>query len=112
MKNFYINLNQIKSNPDGEPTVKRQSRLMLHRGNLRNLAMIFAVLMLSVANIGMAWGTEFTFSGAYDGTGNGSWNTTTSTTPIVTVDKSISNSSVQIYCVLKWKYYIYKVLGS
>ena len=99
MKNFYINLNQIKSNPDGEPTVKRQSRLMLHRGNLRNLAMIFAVLMLSVANIGMAWGTEFTFSGAYDGTGNGSWNTTTSTTPIVTVDKSISNSSVQIYCV-------------
>ncbi len=63
------------------------------------VAMIFAVLVLSMANVGMAWGTEFTFSGVYNGTGNGSWNTTTSTTPIVTVDKSISNSSVQIYCV-------------
>ena len=64
---------------------------------LQRVAMIFAVLVTSMANIGMAWGTEFTFSGVYNGTGNGSWNTTTSTTPIVTVDKSISNSSVQIY---------------
>ncbi len=54
-KNIYLNLNQIKSNPDGEPTVNRQSRLMLHRGYLRNLAMIFAVLVMSMANIGMAW---------------------------------------------------------
>ena len=28
MTNFYFNLNQIQSNPDGEPTVNRQSRLM------------------------------------------------------------------------------------
>lgn len=66
---------------------------------LRYAAMIFAVLVMSVANIGMAWGTEFTFSGVYNGTGNGSWNTTTATTPIVTVSKSISNTSKQIYCV-------------
>jgi hypothetical protein len=52
----YFNLIQIQSNPDDEPTVKRQSRLMPHRGYLRNLAMIFAVLVMSVANIGMAWG--------------------------------------------------------
>jgi len=43
------------SNPDGQPTVNRQSRLMSHRGYLRNLAMIFAVLVMSIANIGMAW---------------------------------------------------------
>ena len=95
-KNFYINLNQIKSNPDGQTTVNRQSRLMSHQGKaLRNVqmsrccpqpdsvsnpcrcrvlatprvfsavftarawkyvAMIFAVLTLSIANIGMAWG--------------------------------------------------------
>lgn len=42
-------------NPDGQPTVNRQSRLMSHRGYLRNLAMIFAVLVMSMANIGMAW---------------------------------------------------------
>ena len=41
------------SNPDGQPTVKRQSRLMSHQGNLKNLARIFAVLMMSV---GQAWG--------------------------------------------------------
>ena len=58
MKNFYINLNQIKSNPDGQPTVKRQSRLMSHRGYLKNLAMIFAVLAMCMANIGMAWGAS------------------------------------------------------
>lgn len=44
------------SNPDGEPTVNRQSRLMSYRGYLRNLAMIFAVLVLSISNIGMVWG--------------------------------------------------------
>lgn len=107
-KNF--NLNQIKSNPDGEPTVNRQSRLMSHQGKaLRNVqmsrycpqpdsvsspcrcrdlatprvssavfsarawkyvAMIFAVLMLSIANIGMAWGENatFTMSTIFDGT--------------------------------------------
>ncbi len=60
MKNFnYINLNQIKSNPDGQPTVNLQSRLMLHQGWFRNLAMIFAVLMLSIANIGNVWGTDY-----------------------------------------------------
>ena len=57
MKNFnYFILNQIKSNPDGEPTVNRQSRLMSYRCYLKNLAMIFAVLSLSIANIGTAWG--------------------------------------------------------
>lgn len=54
----YFNLNQIKSNPDGGQTCdgNRQSRLMSYRGYLRNLAMIFAVLTMSLANIGMAWG--------------------------------------------------------
>ncbi len=55
-KNIYLNLNQIKSNPDGQTTVNRQSRLMSHQGWFRNLAMIFAVLVMSVANVGMAWG--------------------------------------------------------
>jgi len=33
MKNLnYFNLNQIKSNPDGQPTVNRQSRLMSQSG--------------------------------------------------------------------------------
>ena len=62
MKNYYFILNQIKSNPDGEPTVNRQSRLMLHQCYLRNLAMIFAILTLSIANIGTAWGAEATLS--------------------------------------------------
>ena len=51
MTNFYFNLNQIQSNPDGEPTVKRQSRLMSHQGNLKNLAMIFAVLVMSIGQM-------------------------------------------------------------
>ncbi len=51
----YFNLNQIKSNPDGQPTVNRQSRLMSYQGWFRNLAMIFAVLVMSIANIGTAW---------------------------------------------------------
>ena len=55
-------------NPDGQPTVNRQSRLMSHRGYLRNLAMIFAVLVMSIANIGMAWGdtTITIFDGTVD----------------------------------------------
>lgn len=70
MKNFnYFILNQIKSNPDGEPTVNRQSRLMSYRGYLRNLAVIFAVLTLSIANIGQAWG-------AYDVPANGTYSLT------------------------------------
>lgn len=69
------------SNPDGEPTVNRQSRLMSLSGKkaekeqlspscllsasfplsfrsryLRYAAMIFCVLAMNVANIGMAWG--------------------------------------------------------
>ncbi len=51
-----------QSNPDGQPTVNRQSRLMSYRGNLRNLAMIFAVLVISIANIGMAWGADYTIA--------------------------------------------------
>ena len=47
-----------QSNPDGETTVNRQSRLMSHRGYLRNLAMIFAVLVLS---IGQMWGAAVTW---------------------------------------------------
>ena len=49
------------SNPDGQPTVNRQSRLMSHQGYLRNLAMIFAVLVMSMANVGMAWGGTITW---------------------------------------------------
>ncbi len=72
MKNLnYINLNQIKSNTDGEPTVNRQSRLMSYRGNLRNLAMIFAVLVMSIANIGMAWGGQNLYNGYIKATFNG-----------------------------------------
>lgn len=60
----YFNLNQIKSNPDGGQTCdgNRQSRLMSYRCYLRNLAMIFAILTLSIANIGMAWGAASTSS--------------------------------------------------
>ena len=65
----------------------------------RYVAMIFAVLVMSMANIGMAWGTDFTFSGVSTGTGNGTWNTTTSTTPIVTVTKNIGSGSKTISCV-------------
>ena len=56
-----------QSNPDGQPTVNRQSRLMSHRGYLRNLAMIFAVLVMSVANVGTACGAETSMptSGSY-----------------------------------------------
>lgn len=112
MTNFYFNLNQIQSNPDGEPTVNRQSRLMSLRGKKaekeqlsrdclslasespltcprpdslslvsrqsdldqvraisaafstrvwKHVAMIFAVLVMSVANIGMAWGATATY---------------------------------------------------
>lgn len=48
------------SNPDGGQTCdgNRQSRLMSYRCYLRNLAMIFAILTLSIANIGMAWGAN------------------------------------------------------
>ena len=59
-----------QSNPDGQPTVNRQSRLMSYRGNLKNLAMIFAVLVMSIANIGMAWGQD-TISVAETGEDNG-----------------------------------------
>ncbi|MBQ6978998.1 MAG: Ig-like domain-containing protein [Paludibacteraceae bacterium] len=48
-----------QSNPDGQPTVNRQSRLMLHQGYLKNFAMLFAVLVLS---IGQMWGAEVTFN--------------------------------------------------
>ena len=109
MTNFYFNLNQIQSNPDGEPTVNRQSRLMSLRGKKaekeqlsrdclslaselpltyprpdslslvsrqsdldqvravsvglsarvwKHVAMIFAVLVMSMANIGTAWGAS------------------------------------------------------
>ena len=66
MKNYYNLIQMLQgcskrngtavyaSNPDGQPTVNRQSRLMSYRGNLKNLAMIFAVLVMSMANIGMA----------------------------------------------------------
>ncbi len=58
MKNYYTNLNQLRQSNDGQTTVKRQSRLMLRQGWFRNLAMIFAVLVMSVANVGTAWGAN------------------------------------------------------
>ena len=51
-----------QSNPDGQTTVNRQSRLMLHQGYLKNFAMLFAVLVMSIANIGMAWGEDVTWN--------------------------------------------------
>ena len=59
----YFNLNQIKSNPDGGQTCdgNRQSRLMSYRCYLRNLAIIFAVLTMSIANVATAWGTAVTW---------------------------------------------------
>ena len=110
MRHNYFNLNQNASNPDGQTTVKRQSRLMSHQGKAfrneqmsrycpqpdsvsspcrcrdlatprvssavlsarawKHVAMIFAVLVMSIANIGMAWGADetFTFSWASAGT--------------------------------------------
>lgn len=113
MTNFYFNLNQIQSNPDGEPTVNRQSRLMSLSGKKaekeqlsrdclslaselpltcprpdslslvsrqsdldqvraisaafstrvwKHVAMIFAVLVMSMANVGQVWGTEYATS--------------------------------------------------
>ena len=80
MANVYFNLNQIQSNPDGQPTVKRQSRLTSNPGEmnkkeqlsrdclrdasesplrclryLSRIAMIFCVLAMSV---GQAWGAS------------------------------------------------------
>ena len=55
MTNVMRHNSQNAVNPDGQPTVNRQSRLMLRQGYLRNLAMIFAVLVLSMANVGLAW---------------------------------------------------------
>lgn len=63
------------------------------------LSKLTIITLLLTLACGQAWGTDFTFSGAYDGTGNGSWNTTTSTTPIVTVTKNFSNASQSISCV-------------
>ncbi len=84
MKNIYFNLNQLASKTDGEPTVNRQSRLMLRQGKrsengalsstclrsasvplsfrsryLRYAAMIFCVLAMSV---GQAWAVKSTFT--------------------------------------------------
>ena len=63
----YFNLNQIKSNPDGGQTCdgNRQSRLMSYRCYLRNLAIIFAILTLSMANIATAWGYDVPENGTY-----------------------------------------------
>ena len=111
MANVYFNLNQIQSNPDGQPTVKRQSRLTSNPREMnkkeqmsstcprfalvlpsfcsrldslslvsrqsdldqvravsvglsarvwKHVAMIFAVLVMSIANIDMVWGADFT----------------------------------------------------
>ena len=82
--NFYLNLNQLPSKNDGEPTVNRQSRLMLRHGKrsengalsstclrsasvplsfrsryLRYAAVIFCVLVMSV---GQAWADNVTIS--------------------------------------------------
>ena len=48
-------------NPDGQPTVNRQSKLTSYRGWCKKLTMILAVLVLS---IGQAWGAEATISSA------------------------------------------------
>ncbi len=71
------------SNPDGQPTVNRQSAVALQSGTrsekaplgptclryLSRIAMIFAVLALSIANIGMAWGAASTSSDGKYATG-------------------------------------------
>ena len=41
------------SNPDGQPTVNRRSKLTSYRGWCKKLTMILAVLVLS---IGQTWG--------------------------------------------------------
>ena len=64
------------SNPDGQPTVNRQSAVALQSGKrsekaplspsclryLSRIAMIFAVLVMSMANIGTAWGETASYS--------------------------------------------------
>lgn len=57
----FINMEWSKrytSNPDSHPTVNRQPRLRLNHRWLRNLVMIFAVLTLSMVNIGAAWAQD------------------------------------------------------
>ena len=132
MANVYFNLNQIQSNPDGQPTVKRQSRLTSYPGEMnkkeqmsstcprfalvlpsfcsrldslslvsrqsdlgnvcgisalfstrvwKHVAMIFAVLVMSMANVGTAWAwaTNVYLNGDFTG-GNWSGSTAYSST--------------------------------
>lgn len=135
MKNMYLNLTQMlqgcskrngmtvrASNPDGEPMVNRQSRLMSLSGKkaekeqlspscllsasfplsfrsryLRYAAVIFCVLAMSMANVGTAWGTspydlDIT-SYAWGGTGNKSANDGTITVAGYIQGKTYNNVS-------------------
>lgn len=70
------NLNLFKSNVSGmdREWIENESGLTRHHGKLwKHVAMIFAVLVMSIANIGMAWGADhlyFWFSKAGDATTN------------------------------------------
>ena len=64
MKNFYINFNQLfgtegSPNQTGE-TLTRENRIGLMSYLRRTLMLLFAILVMSIANIGMAWGEDIT----------------------------------------------------
>ena len=111
--NFYLNLNQLPSKNDGEPTVNRQSRLMLRHGKrsengalsstclrsasvplsfrsryLRYAAVIFCVLVLSV---GQAWSTDQVLKTVDFSTS--AWSSATFTADATTVVDGVTASS-------------------
>ena len=112
MANVYFNLNQIQSNPDGQPTVKRQSRLTSNPGEmnkkeqlsrdclrdasesplrclryLSRIAMIFCVLAMSV---GQMWGAEDTLINQSTGAINNTdfWVNVSSSSTAYTVEET------------------------
>lgn len=97
------------SNPDGEPTVNRQSRLMSYQCSLRNLAMIFAILTLSIANIGTAWGESpynLDITSAFSSTGNQSKNDGTVTISGYIQSKKYNNVESTKVAYLDGSYYL------
>lgn len=96
MKNFNFNQDSLRRGLDTPPCELRTLKNTKTHPLWRYAAMITLLLTLAC---GQMWGTDITFSGSYDGTGEGSWNTTTSTTPIVTVTKDFGGASKAISCV-------------
>ena len=73
------------SNPDGQPTVNRRSKLTSYRGWCKKLTMIFAVLVLS---IGQMWGATETLTWALTSNTNCSGGTNVSGGSVTPVNGS------------------------